>query len=34
MLDKACISTLSFERVDVKMAFSTCKGSQAGWTEN
>lgn len=33
MLDKACISTLSFERVGIKMAFSTFKGSQAGWKE-
>ena len=33
MLDKACISTLSFEHVDIKMAFSTFKGRQADCKE-
>jgi len=33
MLDKAGISTLSFEHVDVRKAFSTFKSRQADWKE-
>lgn len=33
MLAKACISRLSFECVDIKIAFNTFKGRQADWKE-